>query len=156
MASRQRAATISKESKESWKVIKQKQNSFLYPWSGPIPVVTINGAPYELGLEHGTKCKERIPKTVEETWGGLLEYLGCKKSDIIEDLQVYSKKIRDCHPSFGKEMEGVADGAKVSYDDIVLLNSQINILHERGGLKGLEGLLCSSLTSWGRRQLMGA
>jgi isopenicillin-N N-acyltransferase like protein len=127
----------------------KKPSSYLYPWSGPIPVVAIEGAPYELGLDHGTKCKDRITKTVEETWGGLIGYLGCKKSDIEEDLQVYSGKICGCHPSFGKEMEGVADGAGVSYDDVVLLNSQINILHDRAGLKGLEGLLCSAFTSWG-------
>jgi isopenicillin-N N-acyltransferase-like protein len=140
---------LKEEEKESWKVLKPKQEKYLYPWSGPIPVVTVRGTPYELGREHGTKCKERIPKTVAETWDGLVKYLGCKKSDIQEDLEIYSEKIRGCHPSFVKEMEGVGDGARVSYDDIVLLNSQINILHERGGMKGLEGLLCTSFTSWG-------
>ncbi len=133
----------------SWKVLRQEPASYLYPWSGPIPVVTVRGAPYELGRGHGAKCKERISKTAADTWGGLVNYLGCSKSDIVGDLAVYSEKIRDCHPSFVEEMEGVATGAQVSYDDIVLLNAQINILLERGGKKGLEGLLCSSFASWG-------
>jgi predicted choloylglycine hydrolase len=133
----------------SWKVLKTGEAKYLYPWSGPIPVVSVRGEPFELGREHGSKCRERISKNVSDTWDALVNYLGCNKSDIQGDLAVYSEKIRACHPSFVKEMEGVASGAQVTYDDIVLLNSQINILHERGSLKGLESLLCSSFVSWG-------
>lgn len=153
---RQRTATVQKkkvkekvESESSWKVLPRAQNNHLYPWSGPIPVVTAQGEPFELGKEYGQKCQERISKTVSDTWGALINYLGCSKSDIVGDLAIYSEKIRACHPSFVVEMEGVASGAGVNYDDIVLLNSQINIIHERGGMKGLEGLLCSSFVSWG-------
>ncbi len=112
-------------------------------------MVSVRGSPYELGKEHGAKCKERIPKNVSDTWDGLLHFLDCKKTDIVDDLRFYSEKIGECHESFVKEMEGVADGARVSYDDIVLLNSQINILFERSERKALEGLLCSSFASWG-------
>lgn len=143
--SHQRAVSV-----ESLKVLKPRHASSLYPWSGPIPLVNVQGSAYELGKEHGAKCKERVPKNVSDAWSGLVNFLGCKRSDIIEDLEMYSQKIGSCHPSFVREMEGVADGAGVSYDDIVLLNSQINILHERAGSKGLEGLLCSSFAAWGR------
>ncbi len=148
---RQRTLSVQREDKKStnWRVLKPGQAHYLYPWSGPIPVVSVRGSPFELGKEQGAKCRERITKTVADTWSGLVNYLGCNKSDIQGDLSIYSDKIRACHPSFVKEMEGVANGAQVSYDDIVLLNSQINILHERGGTKGLEGLLCSSFVSWG-------
>jgi isopenicillin-N N-acyltransferase-like protein len=149
MNSHQKAVSVSREKKASWKILKTRHESYLYPWSGPIPVVDVRGRPYELGRQHGTKSKKRIAKTVAETWDGLIKFLGCNKFDILEDLRAYSEKIGSCHSSFVKEMEGVADGAGVSYDDIVLLNSQINILHERGGVKGLEGMLCTSFTSWG-------
>ena len=149
-AQRQRTVSLPKgESGASWKVLKTGEAHYLYPWSGPIPVVSVKGAPFELGREHGAKCKERISKSAADTWGALINYLGCNKSDILGDLEAYSEKIRACHPSFVTEMEGVASGAKISYEDIVLLNSQINIIHERGGMKGLEGLLCSSFVSWG-------
>lgn len=139
-----------KEKNGSWKVLRTGREKFLYPWSGPIPVVSVRGTPFELGKQHGSKCRERISKTVADTWEGLVNYLGCNRSDIEGDLAVYSEKIRGCHPSFVDEMKGVADGAQVSYHDIVLLNSQINILLERGGMKGLDALLCSSFASWGR------
>ena len=149
MKARQQQQVSAKQESTAWKVLKTRNEPYLYPWSGPIPVISTRGSPYELGREHGEKCKERISKTVADTWNGLVKYLGCNKEDIVGDLEVYSEKIRECHPSFVREMEGVASGAGVNYDDIVLLNSQINILHERGGLKGLESLLCSSFGSWG-------
>lgn len=133
---------------QNYKVLSRKQSS-LYPWSGPIPVFPVRGTPYEMGKQHGTKGRERIPTTVKESWEFLEKFLGCSRDEISDDLKIYSEKIANCHPSFKEEMEGIADGAGVSYDDIVLLNSTINILHKRGGLKGLEGLLCSSFTSWG-------
>jgi isopenicillin-N N-acyltransferase-like protein len=148
----QRTISVAQEKRkesQSWRVLKSKQENYLYPWSGPIPIFTVQGSPYELGKEHGAKCKQRILKNVSDTWDGLLQLLSCKKSDIVDDLQVYSEKIRECHPSFESEMEGVADGAGISYDDIVLLNSQINILYERRGANAFEGLLCSSFASWG-------
>jgi isopenicillin-N N-acyltransferase like protein len=152
MKAQQRTVSVSKNGRElstpSWKVLKSKNENYLYPWSSPIPVVAVRGSPYELGKEHGTKCRERVAKNSSDTWQGLLRILECERSDIVEDLKIYSDKIRECHASFEKEMEGVADGAKVSYDDIVLLNSMINILIERGGRKGLESLLCSSFSSW--------
>ncbi len=128
----------------------------LYPWSGPIPVIQVSGEPYELGRQHAKACSERIKKNVLDTWNFLQKFLGCSKSDLNKDLKIYDEKIRQCHPSFAKEIQGLADGAGVSYDDIVLLSSHINILHTRGGLKGLEGLLCSSFTAWGNSTRNGS
>jgi isopenicillin-N N-acyltransferase like protein len=128
----------------------------LYPWSGPIPVIQVSGKPYELGRQHARAASERIRKNVSDTWTFLEKFLGCSKSDLNADLKAYDEKIRQCHPSFANEIEGLADGASVSYDDIVLLSSHINILHSRGGLKGLEGLLCSSFTAWGNATRNGS
>jgi hypothetical protein len=46
-------------------------------------------------------------------------------------------------------MEGVAAGAAVSYEDVVLLNSQYDLIIMRGGEKALQSLLCSAFAAWG-------
>lgn len=139
---------------QSYKLINKSQG-WLYPWSGPIPMVRIRGKPFEMGRQHGTNGRERILKTVEETWVFLEKFLDCSRSEIRSDLKIYAEKIHNCHSSFTEEIKGIAEGAGVSSDDVVLLNSTINILHKRGGLKGLEGLLCSSFTSWGNATKSG-
>src|SRR5579875_2293490 len=119
---------------QQYKIIPQRKPPYLYPWSGPIPVQSVRGKPREMGLQIGRHNKEQIS----------------------EDLDQYEKKIKGCHYSFASEMEGVADGADVGYNDIVLLNSHINILSMRGGERGLPALLCSSLAGRGSAWLDGS
>lgn len=141
---------------QQYKIIPQRKPPYLYPWSGPIPVQSVRGKPREMGLQIGRHNNELISKTVRETWGFLEEVLKLTKQEISEDLDQYGKKIKGCHYSFASEMEGVADGADVGYNDIVLLNSHINILSMRGGERGLPALLCSSFAAWGSATLDGS
>jgi hypothetical protein len=129
--------------------ILQPRSSGLYPWSGPIPVVRVEGSNHEMGLQHGEQTRNQIQKAVRFAWATLPKQIKTTKSEILRDLSQYNEKIRDCHSGFCAEMEGIAEGADVSYDDIVLLNSQYNIVLMRGGEKALDALSCSAFASWG-------
>jgi len=135
---------------QSYRTVQLKKHLFLYPWSGPIPVIKIRGKPAEMGLQHGKQTKDLIQKTVKGSWAAFPGILGISKDEISQEIQQYGEKIKQCHADFGPEMEGIANGADVSYDDIVFLNSQINMLVMHGGEKALSSLLCSSFAAWGK------
>lgn len=135
--------------RKAYRIVPLERERYLYPWSGPIPVLTVRGRPSEMGFQHGTRMKELIQKTVQTTWQMLPGMLGITKEEIGREIKEYDVKIRECHADFGPEMQGIAEGADVSYDDIVLLNSQINMLVTHGGEKALAALLCSSFAAWG-------
>jgi hypothetical protein len=139
----------------SYRTLQLNKGRYLYPWSGPIPIVKVRGKPNEMGLQHGKQKKELIQKTVSGTWDALPGIIGLTKDEIVREVMQYGEKIRECHADFGPEMEGIADGADVSYDDIVLLNSAINMLAMHGGEKALAALLCSSFAAWGKATRSG-
>jgi len=115
-----------------------------------MPVVRVRGTRREMGIQHGRKTKDLIQRAVKQAWNTIPGLLKISKSDISRDLEQYSDWISRCHSGFRDEMEGVAEGARARYDDIVLLNSQYDIMLSRGGERAVETLLCSAFAAWQR------
>jgi hypothetical protein len=66
------------------------------------------------------------------------------KSEISCDLEQYAGNIKKLNAGFLDEMEGLANGAGVSFEDIVFLNSQYDMPLMRCGEKALQAMLCSA------------
>jgi isopenicillin-N N-acyltransferase-like protein len=130
-------------------VILSRKQPDLYPWNAPMPIVKVAGDYREIGFKHGQQTKDLIQRAVRNAWATLPTLIGMGKSDVVQDLNEYEQKIRASCNGFSSEMEGVAAGATVSYEDIVLLNSQYDLLIMRGGEKALQSLLCSAFAAWG-------
>jgi len=127
----------------------QRKQPDLYPWNAPMPIVRVWGNYREMGIKHGQQTKDLIQRAVRNAWTMLPTLLGMSKSDVAQDLNEYGQKIKTLHAGFSSEMEGVANGAAVSYEDIVLFNSQYDLMIMRGGEKALQSLLCSAFAAWG-------
>ena len=121
----------------------------LYPWSAPMPIVRVAGDYMDIGVKHGQQTKDLTQRAVRNIWAMLPPLLSMSKSEIAQDLNEYGQKIKALHGGFSSEMEGVANGADVSYEDVVLLNSQYDLMIMRGGEKALQSLLCSAFAAWG-------
>jgi isopenicillin-N N-acyltransferase-like protein len=93
-----------------------------------MPIVRVWGNYREMGIKHGQQTKDLIQRAVRNAWTMLPTLLGMSKSDVAQDLNEYGQKIKTLHAGFSSEMEGVANGAAVSYEDIVLFNSQYDLM----------------------------
>jgi hypothetical protein len=93
--------------------------------------------------------KDQIRRNRLRTRSLLKEELHISDSELSEELESYNEKIRKCHPSFSDEMRGIAQGAGVEYDDVVMLNSCMNLrtLHDKQEMQVTR--LCSSFAAWG-------
>ncbi|MDG7001155.1 MAG: hypothetical protein JRN15_18830, partial [Nitrososphaerota archaeon] len=133
------------------RILYSPNTTYLYPWTGPMPLLKVEGDPYEMGLSHGRQGRAHIQRLVNTTWPALELLLKRNKSEIMKDVVQYDEKIKWAHSDFAKEMEGLARGAEVTYEDIVFLNSQVNILVMNSVDKGnkIPVYLCSGFTSWG-------
>jgi isopenicillin-N N-acyltransferase-like protein len=120
-----------------------------------MPILSVVGDYAEIGKKQGKQTKDLIQRAVRNAWTMLPSLLSMEKSDIAQDLNEYSRKIEAFYGGFALEMEGVADGGDVSYEDIVLLNSQYDLMIMRGGDKALQSLLCSAFAAWGEATRTG-
>jgi hypothetical protein len=112
-------------------------------------VLELKGAPYERGLQHGRALSSEIKSFYTTMLGtSLLPYLNREQTDIAAFLKAYDPKLhpeyangqfsyrlllesaqeleKSIPPGMVEEMHGVADGAGVPYEQVLLLNTFVD------------------------------
>jgi hypothetical protein len=115
-----------------------------------MPIVRAVGDYAEIGTKQGQQTTDLIQRAVRNAWAILPNLLKMDKPAISQDLSEYDRKIKAFHAGFTSEMEAVAERGGVSYEDIVLLNSQYDLMIMRGRENALQSILCSAFAAWGK------
>lgn len=93
---------------------------------GRPPVVKVSGSHYEMGRQIGLACAGAIRHSIENA-NALLEGSFATIQLTWEGAQIHSRKYllfaQEKYPQYIDEMSGIADGAGVPFDDLVVLNS---------------------------------
>jgi isopenicillin-N N-acyltransferase-like protein len=93
----------------------------------PFPLIEISGPPRERGRQYGQKAAGRIKKGTTHYFAQLKE-LSLDAKGVAELVRDYLPVIEAFEPSYIEEMRGIAEGADVPFEDIVLLNARTEIL----------------------------
>ena len=93
----------------------------------PFPLIEISGPPRERGRQYGQKAVARIKKGTTHYFAQLKE-LSLDAKGVAELVRDYLPVIEAFEPSYIEEMRGIADGADVPFEDIVLLNARTEII----------------------------
>lgn len=93
----------------------------------PFPLIEISGPPRERGRQYGQKAAGRIKKGTTHYFAQLKE-LSLDAKGVAELVRDYLPVIEGFEPSYIQEMRGIAEGADVPFEDIVLLNARTEIL----------------------------
>lgn len=114
---------------------------YLFPWSRPeLPPAThsevyehivVSGNPFGRGQEHGSKAKDKIRISIAQY----------KASSSLPPPSVIARYIHDIYlpailsmfPEGLEEMKGIAQGAEVELDDIILLNARYDLSRVKDG-----------------------
>lgn len=91
------------------------------------PLIEISGLPRERGRQYGEQAKARILRGIEH-YSGQLESSKLNWSDIKTLVATFEPTIAAFEPRFIEEMKGIAEGAGLDYEAIVLLNARTEIL----------------------------
>ena len=89
------------------------------------PVITVAGKPSEMGRQHGSLLRERIQRTVT----GMREQVG--PEPYRASLDGFRETLAYCQvnaPELVAEMEGIAEGAAVDFDDIFRVNAHLDLM----------------------------
>src|SRR5690606_41980938 len=89
----------------------------------PFPLIEVSGPAFERGKQYGKQAVDRIYKGIEHYTGqwekGSRKRPG-RETAVGDHLPVMER----FDPQHGVEQRGTAEGADISYDDVVLLTSQ--------------------------------
>jgi isopenicillin-N N-acyltransferase like protein len=93
----------------------------------PFPLIEISGAPLERGRQYGLQSADRIRKGTAH-YRTQLQGLSLDGAGIAMLVRDYLPVIEAFEPSYVEEMRGIAEGASVPFEDVVLLNARTEIL----------------------------
>ncbi|APO78855.1 acyl-coenzyme A:6-aminopenicillanic acid acyl-transferase family protein (plasmid) [Rhizobium etli 8C-3] len=91
------------------------------------PLISIFGSPRERGLQYGRQAEDRVRRSVA-LYSGRLGQIGISEQDLTDMVGSYVPVIEAFDPAFIEEMTGIAEGAGLSFDQIVLINARTEIL----------------------------
>ncbi len=111
------------------------------PPPGVMPVVFLEGKPYDMGHQYGRQLASYILRVKDSLWSQLLARED--KAAVLPHLLKYDQVIRKEAPEMVPIMEGMAAGAGVSYEDILMINCFVDVAWARP----VES--CSGLAAWG-------
>jgi isopenicillin-N N-acyltransferase-like protein len=93
----------------------------------PFPLIEISGPPRERGRQYGQKAAGRIKKGTTHYFAQLKE-LSLDANGVAELVRDYLPVIESFEPNYIEEMRGIAEGADVPFEDVVLLNARTEII----------------------------
>jgi len=93
----------------------------------PFPLITIAGPPRERGRQDGHAAAARIRKGIGHYAAQAARYR-LSSDDIAGLARAYTPMIARFDPAYVEEMHGIAEGAGVSFEDVLLINARTEIL----------------------------
>lgn len=109
------------------------------------PCIDISGTPYEIGYAHGKNYQNQVLHSIETYKIMFRDYSELSWEEGKEIAKRYINPIKKYNSDYIDEMQGVADGAGVEFEDILALNSRSEIVLQSG--KNIEAQLdgCTSI-----------
>jgi len=93
-----------------------------WPKRPPVPIVTVRGTPYEMGLQHGQQYAEVIRTSVRNWVDGYVKGQEDKARRVTEHQFPSNQRI---YPALFDELRGIADGSGAPYESIVQMNFRV-------------------------------
>ena len=104
---------------------------------GGIPVVISRGAPYEIGYSHGKSHPDRVRKSYEYNLKSCLERGDVTKEELVRIAMGFVKPVERYNPDYIEEVQGIADGAGMKFEELMVLNSRTEL--QKLGWNKLDG-----------------
>ena len=89
-----------------------------------IPIISISGKPYDLGLQHGTQAKAAISNNVQFYLAHWKYFAGVNREQVLQDAKKFIPYIEKFDPELIEELKGLAEGSDRQFEEIIALNAR--------------------------------
>ncbi|WP_321945563.1 C45 family peptidase [Paraburkholderia sp. J10-1] len=97
------------------------------PQIQPFPFVSVSGKPYERGVQYGRAVAGRVRLSASR-YGQTLRNIGYSEASQTALIRSLEQAIGEFQPAYLDEMRGIAAGADVPFEDIVMINARTEVL----------------------------
>lgn len=92
------------------------------------PHIRVSGDPRTRGVQYGEQARQRIVGGIAAYERAFATSAGWTWSQAVAAASHLVDPVRDVFPEYLEEMEGIADGAGVSFDDIFTMNARTEVM----------------------------
>ena len=92
------------------------------------PHIRVSGGPRERGRQYGEQARERVRRSVAIYRGIFAQYAGWDWGQVTAHAQTYRAPIEAAYPRYLEEMAGIAEGAGLTFDDILAINVRTEVM----------------------------
>jgi len=103
-----------------------------------LPVLELEGSPYEQGLAHGRFARELIAQNLKIYFYRFERETKLPKAEVLRRAGLYLRVIEQCAPQYAEAMRGVAEGARIELLEIAALNARYELIYSEETRKALE------------------
>jgi hypothetical protein len=113
------------------------------------PVVIVSGNAFEMGVQYGQQARDLIARNIAIIKSRTLPIWG-SWDEIIKKMDLYEGIVDEKAPEIVEMWKGIAEGANLSYDDILLINLSLPLMiMAPSELVSEEKEQCSHISVWG-------
>jgi len=93
------------------------------------PVIDIAGRPFDMGVTHGRILENSIKANYSTYIKMIAATAGLRQPEVIKAVQRFIPEVGNAAPHILEEMRGIAEGAGVSLETILVLNCRTELLY---------------------------
>ncbi len=93
----------------------------------PFPFVSVSGRPFDRGRAYGAAARERVHRSAV-LYGAQLGDLGLSPQARTRLIGAFAEKVEEFDASYLEEMRGIAEGAEVSLEQVVMINARTEVV----------------------------
>jgi len=103
-----------------------------------LPVVSLSGSPYAMGVTHGTVLKDRVTHNVALYYDRFQHEIHLDRAAVQAVAVRFAAQVERASPDYYAGMQGVAAGSGLDFLDIAALNARYEILYYQFGRLAME------------------
>ncbi len=94
-----------------------------------LPHICVKGSPGEIGVQHGTRCRDMIHKNINLYFRLFHHYAGLDRNQAVSLARRFLPVIQSFDPAILEEMRGIAEGAGVEFEEILAINARTELMY---------------------------
>lgn len=94
-----------------------------------IPILTLQGSPYEQGLVHGQQARTLIASNLDLYFYRFARETKLPKAEVLRRAGLYLRVIEKLAPQYAEAMRGVAEGSQRELLEIAALNARYELIY---------------------------
>jgi isopenicillin-N N-acyltransferase-like protein len=102
------------------------------------PRIRARGGSREIGRQYGEQARDRVRRSIDAYGQVFLDLAGLEWPQVTEDAMRFVPAIDSFNGRYVEEMRGIADGARVPFEDILAINVRTEVMFSARARKARE------------------